>query len=75
MNCYGAGLGLGFGSLHTISFDLLHGQIVVLKVRGTPIVSAWNVVHTQSKLLSPTAEAFRYFMLERGEDFISQPTV
>ena len=27
----------------------------------------WNIVHLQSKLLSPAAEAFRYFIIERGE--------
>ena len=27
----------------------------------------WNVVHLQAKLLSPAAEAFRYFIIERGE--------
>ena len=27
----------------------------------------WNVVHLQSKLLSPAAEAFHYFIIERGE--------
>jgi DNA-binding transcriptional LysR family regulator len=67
-----AGLGLGFISLHTIGFELTHGQLVVLNVQDTPIVRAWNVVHTQSKLLSPAAEAFRYFMLERGEDYLAQ---
>ena len=27
----------------------------------------WNIVRLQSKLLSPAAEAFRYFIIERGE--------
>jgi len=36
-------------------------------VRGTPMVRAWHVVHAMSKLLSPAAEAFRYFVLEHGE--------
>jgi hypothetical protein len=30
------------------------------------------VVHTQSKLLSPAAEAFRYFVLERGEAYLAE---
>lgn len=62
-----AGMGLSFLSLHTIGLELEHGLIAVLDVEDTPIVRAWNVVHTLSKLLSPAAEAFRYFMLERGE--------
>jgi LysR family transcriptional regulator, low CO2-responsive transcriptional regulator len=35
-------------------------------------VRAWNVVHTLSKVLSPAAEAFRYFMLERGEAYLAE---
>jgi len=36
------------------------------------VVRAWNVVHMLSKLLSPAAEAFRYFVLEHGEDYLAQ---
>jgi hypothetical protein len=43
----------------------------VLDIEGSPVVRAWNVVHTLSKLLSPAAEALRYFILERGEQFIA----
>jgi len=67
-----AGLGLGFVSLHTIGNELEHKQIAVLDVDGAPVIRAWNVVHTQSKMLSPAAEAFRYFMLEQGEAFLAQ---
>ncbi len=67
-----AGLGLGFVSLHTIGSELAHHQIAVLDVAGTPVVRAWNVVHTQSKMLSPAAEAFRYDMLENGEAFLAK---
>jgi len=28
-------------------------------------------VHTLSKVLSPAAQAFRYFMLERGEAYLA----
>ncbi len=62
-----AGLGLGFLSLHTIGLELEHNLIRMLDVEGAPVVRAWNVVHTQSKMLSPAAESFRYFMLEQGE--------
>ena len=33
----------------------------------TPLMRTWNVVHMQSKMLSPAAEALRYFILEHGE--------
>ena len=66
-----AGMGISFLSLHTIGLELEHRLIATLDVEGTPIVRAWNVVHTLSKLLSPAAEAFRYFMLERAEGFLA----
>ena len=31
---------------------------------------SWNVVHLLSKVLSPAAEAFRYFIIETGEEFL-----
>ncbi|MEZ5701135.1 MAG: LysR substrate-binding domain-containing protein [Burkholderiaceae bacterium] len=68
-----AGMGISFLSLHTIGLELRHGLISVLDVEGTPIVRAWNVVHTLSKLLSPAAESFRYYMLERAEQHLAQP--
>lgn len=66
-----AGLGLGFVSLHTIGLELSQGLIALLDVEGAPVVRAWNVVHTQSKMLSPAAESFRYFMLEQGEGHLA----
>jgi LysR family transcriptional regulator, low CO2-responsive transcriptional regulator len=67
-----AGMGLSFLSLHTLGLELDNHLIAVLDVEGAPVVRAWNVVHTLSKLLSPAAEAFRYFMLEHGEDYLAQ---
>lgn len=66
-----AGLGLGFLSLHTIGLELEQKLIAMLDVQGAPVVRAWNVVHTQSKMLSPAAESFRYFMLENGEQHLA----
>ncbi|MEY2683933.1 MAG: hypothetical protein RJA09_1077, partial [Pseudomonadota bacterium] len=66
-----AGMGISFLSLHTIGLELEHGLIATLDVEGTPVIRAWNVVHTLSKLLSPAAEAFRYFMLERAEGHLA----
>ncbi|MBV1730997.1 MAG: LysR family transcriptional regulator [Hydrogenophaga sp.] len=67
-----AGMGISFPSLHTIGLELEHGLNATLDVEGTPIIRAWNVVHTLSKLLSPAAEAFRYFMLERAESHLAE---
>ena len=67
-----AGMGLSFVSLHVLELELKNKLITVLDVPGTPVVRGWNVVHTLSKMLSPAAEAFRYFMLEQGEAFLSE---
>jgi DNA-binding transcriptional LysR family regulator len=67
-----AGMGISFLSLHTLQLELDNGLLALVNVAGTPVVRAWNVVHTLSKVLSPAAEAFRYFILERGEAYLAQ---
>jgi DNA-binding transcriptional LysR family regulator len=62
-----AGMGLSFLSLHTMGLEIRNGLLQLLDVQGTPVMRMWNIVHLQSRVLSPAAEAFRYFMLERGE--------
>jgi DNA-binding transcriptional LysR family regulator len=65
-----AGMGLSFLSLHTVGLELRTGLMKVLRVDGTPVLRIWNVVHLQSKVLSPAAEAFRYYVLEEGEKML-----
>ncbi len=62
-----AGMGISFLSLHTIGLELDHRLLNIIRVEGAPVVRKWNCVHTLSKVLSPAAESFRYFILERGE--------
>ena len=62
-----AGMGLSFLSLHTIGLEVRSGLMQVLNIEGTPLMRMCNVVHLQSRVLSPAAEAFRYFIIERGE--------
>ena len=62
-----AGMGLSFLSLHTVGLELQTGLLKWLEVEGTPVMRTWHVVQLQSKLLSPAAEAFRYFLIEHGE--------
>ena len=62
-----AGMGLAFLSLHTIGLEVRTGLLRLLDVDGTPLMRTWNIVRLQSKVLSPAAEAFRYFVIERGE--------
>ncbi len=58
-----AGMGLAFISLHTISLEQQTGHLVLLDVKGLPVMRTWYVVHLASKSLSPAAAAFKKFML------------
>ena len=62
-----AGMGIAFLSLHTLGLELRAGVLKLLDVDHTPVLRTWNLVRLQSKLLSPAAEAFRYFVLEHAE--------
>lgn len=65
-----ANMGVSFLSLHTVGLEVRNGLLAVLDIDQTPVMRTWNVVHLQSKVLSPVAEAFRYFLLERAEQFL-----
>lgn len=65
-----AGMGLAFLSLHTLGLELRAGVLKLLDVDDTPVMRTWNLVRLQSKLLSPAAEAFRYFVLEHAEAYL-----
>lgn len=62
-----AGLGVALVSLHTIALEWQHGLLAAPTVEGLPLMRRWHVVNTAAKVLSPAAEALRYFVLERGE--------
>ncbi len=67
-----AGMGVALVSLHTVGLEREHGLLVVPRVEGLPLVRRWNLVVPAGRLRSPAAEAFRYFMLERGEAFLAR---
>jgi DNA-binding transcriptional LysR family regulator len=66
-----AGMGVSLLSLHTVGTELQHGLVAVPDVEGLPVVRRWHVVTTQAKLLAPAAEAFREFVIGRGESFLA----
>jgi DNA-binding transcriptional LysR family regulator len=65
-----AGMGLSFISRHTIDLELQVQKLVVLDVRGTPVIRQWHVAHLAKKRLSPTAAAFREFVLAHGRELL-----
>jgi DNA-binding transcriptional LysR family regulator len=66
-----AGLGVAVLSAHVIGLELRHGLLATPEVEGLPVVRRWHVVVTHGRQLSPAAEAFRYFALERGEALLA----
>lgn len=70
-----AGIGLGFLSRHTVELELQTGRLVTLDVRGTPLMRHWHVAHLAKKRLSPTAAAFKAFVLSKGPALLGVPPV
>ncbi len=66
-----AGMGVSLLSLHTLGLELDHHLIAAPEAEGLPVMRRWHVVNNLAKTLSPAAEAFRYFILERGEAFLA----
>jgi LysR family transcriptional regulator, low CO2-responsive transcriptional regulator len=58
-----AGMGLAFISMHTIGLELQTKHLVLLDVKGLPIVRTWYALYPANKLLSPAAQAFQQFMV------------
>lgn len=59
-------LGISFVSMHTIGSEVLNQQVTILDVQDTPVMRTWHVVALSKRNASQAAEAFRYFMLEKG---------
>ena len=68
-----AGLGLGIVSIHTLELELEFKRIVILDVEGFPIVRHWYVVQLKNIRLSPIAQAFKEFVLAKGDQFVRLP--
>ena len=67
-----ANMGLSFLSLHTLGLELERGLLRIVAVDGLPLIRRWHIVNMRGRALSPAAEAFRYFILERAEAFLAQ---
>ena len=67
-----ANLGISFVSLHTIGSELTHKQLAILDIQNTPIIRTWHVVALNKRNASQAAEAFRYFMLEKGSEILNE---
>ena len=67
-----AGLGISFISQHTLGLELSAGRLVVLKVKGTPVIRRWFLVRHKSKRLTPALGAFWDFVLEFAPNYLKK---
>lgn len=67
-----ADMGISLLSLHTLGLELANRRIAIVDVEGAPVLRRWHMVNLLSKVLSPPAEAFRYFILEHAEAYLSE---
>jgi DNA-binding transcriptional LysR family regulator len=65
-----AGMGVSFLSRHTLDLELHTRRLAILNVLGTPVIRQWHVAHLAKKRLSPTAAAFREFVLAHGRELL-----
>jgi len=67
-----ADLGISFVSLHTLGLELLHGKLNILDIEETPVDRMWYLVALSNHKKSRVAQAFKYFMLERGTNILEK---
>ncbi len=67
-----AGMGLSFISKHTISLELAAKKLVILDVKGMPIIRAWHVICREDKTFSPAANAFFDYLITNGEEYVRE---
>lgn len=67
-----AGMGISLLSLHTLELELRTHEIGLLDVLGTPVMRNWHLVHMTAKKLSPAATAFRQFLLENAQIYLTE---
>ncbi|MFB9269165.1 LysR family transcriptional regulator [Bradyrhizobium erythrophlei] len=61
-----AGLGVAFISQHTVFHELEDGRLVVLKVKGLPVIRQWHAIRRADKILLPPAQAVMDFLGKDG---------
>ncbi len=67
-----ANMGLSFLSLQTAGLEVKAGVLVVLDVRGLPLIRSWHVVRMGEAPLSAAAESLRRHIVECGATSIAR---
>jgi LysR family transcriptional regulator for metE and metH len=65
-----AGLGIAFISAHTVGAEIADERLVVLDIRGLPLIRQWFVVRLPGRRLMPAAALLQKFLTEQGSSFL-----
>jgi len=65
-----AGLGVAFISAHTVAAKVAQGRMIVLSIKGLPVVKKWYVLRSKAKHLLPRGTALWEFLIKNGERFL-----
>jgi LysR family transcriptional regulator for metE and metH len=68
-----AGLGIAFISGHTVAAEVEQERLVVLPVKGLPLVRKWYVIRAKAKHLLPAGVALWDFLVKEGASFLPDP--
>lgn len=65
-----AGLGVAFISGHTVAAEVEQQRLVVLPVKGLPLMRKWYVIRAKAKHLLPAGVALWEFLVKEGARFL-----
>lgn len=65
-----AGLGVAFISAHTVATEIKQRRLVVLDVRGLPVIRKWYVLRPTAKHLLPAGSALWEFLSTSAASFL-----
>lgn len=67
-----AGLGMAFISGHVIAAEVADGRIVVVQVKGLPLLREWFVIRRPERALLPAAARMYAFLSEQGRHHLPE---
>jgi LysR family transcriptional regulator, low CO2-responsive transcriptional regulator len=70
-----AGLGLALISAHTVEVELATGRLVVLRIKGLPLVREWYVMHHAERALTPAGSAMWNFIVTNGKGYLPKTVI
>ncbi|TCS64276.1 LysR family transcriptional regulator [Varunaivibrio sulfuroxidans] len=70
-----AGLGLGLMSRDAVQMELTLGRLIIPDIQRFPLMRSWYLVSRKGKHLSPSAQAFRDFVLNEAKGLLRKPPI